>query len=547
MKLNKSLWEGWVQLNSGSDSLRVKSFKRHKEDEILLKISKNLLSKLSRINDLDEIFQILDKEELWHISLVYESSDVTVLKSDIIRSAPLFYSYSDEHLSVTDRLPFNSDYEIDQDSVFEMIDGNYVLGNRTVYMNIFGIEAAEIVIAKNGAVQSNRYFTYNVDQTPVIHDLSNLKENVNTLDSILLKIFKEAIESVPENGRIIVPLSGGHDSRIVVNYLYRLGYRNVICYTYGMPGNVESKFSKEVADALDYEWYFVEYTEKKWDELHQNGLFDKYIDFACNGISNPHLQDFLAVYELQKTGVLKPGDLFIPGHGLDMLTYNIDYSKYDGDVVENAIRRFNRRRKYKAEKKSVQYIGTLQIFEESGVPEEAFLDYLIWQERQAKFLINSFRGYEFFGYQARAVFWDSELVLFMLSVAKSLKLSREFMNRAESEKLLINKLKKIPYPKDRVVDSIKKKSRKKSRLPLFLRVLLLRLTGKKQFQDEGLNLIYNLKARSLKKLTGPFDLWPENAVNLIKKHFYRYPYQINHHYLTRMYTVKKIYEHKRDN
>jgi len=546
MTIDKNFSDNWLLVKNGESSLRLRSFKLSANDPELLILGENLLNDLINYKKEEEYVKALKREEIWHISLVYISTGTTVLKSDIVRSAPLFYSDVNDHLSVKDRLPFNDEYEIDQDSVFELVDGNYVLGNRTVYKNIFGIEAAEIIFFKDGEVRKNRYFTYDVDWPAEITDMSNLKEDAAVFDKILLKIFKEVIQSIPEIGRIIVPLSGGHDSRIVVNYLYKLGFRNVICYTYGMPGNVQSNVSKKVANALGYDWYFLEYTNEKWYELHKSGEFDRFIEYACNGVSNPHLQDFLAVSELKRKGILKSNDVFIPGHGLDMLTHNIDYSRYDGGLVENAIRRFNRRRRYKAEKETEQYKRTLQLFKESGVAEEAFLDYLLWHERQAKFTINSFRVYEFFGYEARAPFWDSELVLFLLTVTKQLKYHRDFMREAEIEKLLVNKLKTIPFSKERVINSKKKKKKKrnKSYLPLFLKIFLLKITGKKPYQDEGLNLIYTLKAGSVKKLIAPMDHWPEPAIRLIKKHFYRHPYQLNHHYLTRLYTVKKIYAYQ---
>jgi asparagine synthase (glutamine-hydrolysing) len=67
----------------------------------------------------------------------------------------------------------------------------------------------------------------------------------------------------------VVPLSGGLDSRIIVAMLKRLGVEDVICFTYGKKGNREAEISRQVAEALGYRWYFVEYTkEKLYDGYH---------------------------------------------------------------------------------------------------------------------------------------------------------------------------------------------------------------------------------------------------------------------------------------
>jgi len=414
------------------------------------------------------------------------------------------------------------------------------LGDRTVFQDVSGIQAAEIVIFKNGGIKKNRYFRYNIDKPVAIRDRSEVKENALVLDNILQKIFSEITESMAEGGRIIVPLSGGHDSRIIVNYFYKRNYKNVVCYTYGMPGNIQSTISEEVAKTAGYEWHFIEYNEEKWYELHDSGVFDSYIEYANNGISNPHLQDFLAVYELKKKNLLKPGDMFMPGHGLDMISNSLDYTLLSGSAAERALKKFSWSEDFPNKEPKALFSILNQIFEESGVSEKAFLDYLVWQERQAKFIFNSFRVYEFFGYEALSPFWDHRLVEFWLSVAPSLKFSRDFFKEMEREQLMEEKLKNIPYSDQRNLNVGEKSVKLKKLVPDFLKKPLLRLAKKKNSVNEGLHMTYNLKANSVRKLVGPIDNWPENVINIVKPHLYRYPYQINYGFLTSLYTVKRL-------
>ncbi len=52
-----------------------------------------------------------------------------------------------------------------------------------------------------------------------------------------------------------------------------------------------------------------------------------------------HLQDFLAVYELKNNRICKSNDVFIPGHGLDILCHVINTEAYDEEIVTSAVKR----------------------------------------------------------------------------------------------------------------------------------------------------------------------------------------------------------------
>ncbi len=537
----------WLLLKKDQSTLWIKSLKNSVKDPRLRQTGEGLLSEIIRLKKEEDVSELLKKKKFWHLSLVYRSPEYILLKSDIIRSAPLIYSLSDDRLWVADRIGFENGHNIDGNIIYEFTEMNNVLGDRTVFQDVSGIQAAEIVIFKNGGIKKNRYFRFNIDQPAAIRDRSDIKENAFKLDNILQKIFSEIIDSMVEGSRIFVPLSGGHDSRITVNYLYKLNYKNVVCYTYGMPGNIQSTISEEVAKTAGYEWHFIEYNEEKWYELHETGLFDSYIEFASNGISNPHLQDFLAVYELKKKNILKKDDMFMPGHGLDMLCNCLDYSLLNGSIAEKALKKYSWSEDFPKKKPKALFSILNQIFEESGVPEKAFLDYIVWQERQAKFIFNSLRVYEFFGYEALSPFWDHRLVVFWLSVEPSLKFSRDFFKEMESEQLMTDKLKSIPYSAERNLNPRQRKMNLKRLIPDFLKRPLLRLFKKNSAVNEGLHATYNLKANSVGELVGPIDNWPENVINIVKPHLYRYPYQINYGFLTRLYTLKRLLQKNNEN
>src|SRR5690606_32958713 len=117
------------------------------------------------------------------------------------------------------------------------------------------------------------------------------------------------------NGRqIVVPLSGGYDSRLIVSILKELGYSNVICFSYGIKGNLEAEYSKKIAESLGYKWIFVEYTDNKWKENWNTDLSKEYVEFASNKTSLPHVQDWIAVLELKANNLVNSNAIFVPGH-----------------------------------------------------------------------------------------------------------------------------------------------------------------------------------------------------------------------------------------
>src|SRR5699024_2051027 len=268
------------------------------------------------------------------------------------------------------------------------------------------------------------------------------------------------------------PLSGGHDSRIIVNSLKKAGIENVICYSYGTSNNLQSKISKQVAEGAGYPWHFVEYTEEKWGNLHKEGLIDEYIDYSFQGVSNPHLQDLLAVYELKQKGVIINKDIFIPGHsGITEIGFTNKTEQIRSE--EDAFNFILKRQDYS------NILRHKELLELVNTEPKNYYAYLNWQERQSKFIANSCRVYEFFGFDFRLPFWDREFVEFWLTIAPKDRLNRNLLLRCEREGVLTEELSYIPFDdeinnktKDKVFAQILKNV-----IPTPLKILLLRLSG----------------------------------------------------------------------
>lgn len=514
-----------------------------KDGELLSEGWLNLLADLLENASLSTDLVLLEKlsEICGLFSMVILKEGACYLAVDIIRSNPLFYGFNNNILFITNNLhefqKVNDHLPVSEETLEEFMLTGFVLGSHTVYRDVFALQAGEINIIKNNQVSSKRYFTYHPPESTIRHndDLMFTQE----LDRLLLSVFSRMIKQTPHINRWLVPLSGGHDSRIIVNSLYKLGIRNVVCYTYGTKGNEQSVLSKQVAEALGFEWHFVEYTEKKWDHLHREGVFDHYIQFAFNGVSTPHLQDILAVYELKHQGVIQHGDVFVPGHSLDLLAgcwlESVDFKCRD---KTEALQRTTQKWVGIKAPEFVPADAIEKIFNRADVAPQHFQEYFNWQEFRAKFVVNSIRGYEFFGFESRLPYWDKELVDFWLGIAPQDKAGRKMLFDAEKKGILINALTGIPFagktPQSSLVKTILRKW-----LPDKIKNSMLRMSGYKVRMNEGLNQTYAMKARTVKEMLEPLDDFPLHSRPYLEKFIERQPGQMNNNSLTAMYTVRK--------
>src|SRR5690554_2576555 len=258
-------------------------------------------------------------------SFIFVQENKISIIADRNRSYPVLYFIKDNEVIVTDHI---SKYSETTNTVFSPSDiladqyfaSTFIFDKYTLFQEVFSIQAGEIVCID----RETKDYTYHAyfQWLPNMNLSIEGRENTNDTkkqDKILQNVIKRMIKSCPNVNNWIIPLSGGYDSRVIVNYLYKLGVKNVICFSYGIKNNKQSEISQQVAEALGYEWHFIDYEE--WTgKLQKTTLIEKYIDYAFNGCSASHLQDFTAVYALKQLNILKENDVFIPGHTLDFIT-----------------------------------------------------------------------------------------------------------------------------------------------------------------------------------------------------------------------------------
>ncbi|MDD4255234.1 MAG: asparagine synthetase B family protein [Methanofollis sp.] len=367
-------------------------------------------------------------------AFVVETPDTLAAAVDRLRSIPLFSAGTGEGLTVADDphlLVERLSPPLSQESSAEFLAAGFVTGPLTLYRGIRQLQVGECLISprRSGAATTVSYAQFRHGDFFADGDLTG------SLDDVFLRVFRRLLASC-EGRRIVVPLSGGLDSRIIVAMLRRLGVEDVTCFSYGVKESREVRISREVARALGYDWHYVEYTKEKVRACYRGDALKEYLRYGGNLSSLPHTQDYLAVCEMREEGVVPPGAVFVPGHSGDMLA---------GSHIP---REYGRPQRYTLEKfladtlakhyslwawddPALLALYSERILMSAGCPDvhdagscADAIEYFDFKERQAKFIINAVRVYEYFGHGWRVPLWDRELMWFFQRVPLPLRLGQ---------------------------------------------------------------------------------------------------------------------------
>ena len=395
-------------------------------------------------------------------ALVYETDSVVLAAVDRLRSIPLFYAMENCKVFLSDDarevLKCLSKAEMDDICAAEFLVTGYVTGKDTLYKGLYQIQPGEILkigIPKDTSLQisTHRYYRF-IFGNYFEADEQELEEELSKLWHQIFSRYATALKGKTP----VIPLSGGLDSRLIVTMLKKCGVENVICFSYGRPGNDEAETSQTVAKALGYKWLFCPYDESSWYKWFREEQMCSYIDYASNYSSSVHLQDWPATRKILND--VSHNDLvFIPGHTFDLLAGGHipdelfkakENTMYDMLVPEAVLlHHYNLWQWYKAcphfkdlfVRRIREALPTFSDMDKS----EAIGAYETWdvENRQAKYIINSVRVYEFFDCNWMLPWWDYELMDFFLRVKVDLRHQKKLYRNTLIRKIFVGDLSKL--------------------------------------------------------------------------------------------------------
>ncbi|PQJ82584.1 asparagine synthetase B family protein [Polaribacter glomeratus] len=506
-----------------------KGFEWFKNDSFILKgyffIDDEFYERENALNYLIIIKNKSDfKEFLYKINgvftILFSDKKTVYIASDITRSFPVFYTFQDHKVFISDDIlylknTFNID-DFDALAEIELKASNHTHGKKTLLKDVFQVQASEYIIIKNDQlIESDFFYSYAIQKESSDAN-QTLKNNATTAFENAFKRFLKSLK----NRTVVVPLSGGFDSRLIAVLLKKFNYKNVLCYTYGRKDSFEIENSKKTAEQLNFKWIFIEYNTQLIDGYLETAEFKEYAHFAGKLSSMPNLQEYFAVNYLKEKSLIPEDAIFIPGYAGDLLggsqflkviPENLKHSQIADLIIEQKLSNYSlSTSKKKTLKHEIE--KRLQNFDQNyleKIPSSVFEDYDI-KEKIAKYIFNSANFYTYFGFEHRFPFWDKELLNFFKQLPVKQKLMKTFFND-----VLINEYFK-PYnihfeselqPSEKGIQTQKIKEKLKPFLPTFIKQKFLLKNdwvNYKPLTDEMIKLIKS-KGLTVSKLSKNYN------------------------------------------
>lgn len=339
-----------------------------------------------------------------HWALIDLRGDAPVLTVDRQRSRPLVAAHTGTEWLVSDdielfrgRFPFKKDRAAAK--LFKHF--GHTIGNRTLVRDVWDTPAASSMTLTT-VPSASPYLTYKADESPIT-DVDTYAQSFGAAMDIAFGRFLQQAAG----RQLVVPISAGFDSRLILTWLRKMGAENVVTYSYGVRNAPERATSEAVATALGYPFKYVELGPEKIRAAWTPGRAADYNRFAWGGTSLPHKQDWYAIRELVRKGDIQRDAIVLPGHTVPAAAARerVYTPGADFDLVAQELALANGGQQRQPEKVVKNKLFREVLAEnadhlEFGDSERDNLSLWQWtalRERQAKFISNSVRVYEFFG------------------------------------------------------------------------------------------------------------------------------------------------------
>jgi asparagine synthase (glutamine-hydrolysing) len=369
-----------------------------------------------------------------YVYVCHKNDDVEIcyINAGIIRPVQIFYKIEDGAAYVSDDIKYLfKNAELDASTLLEFLSFGFVLSDRTLIRNVHILQAGEILEYKNRTLMIQDKYLYDTIPTREEDD----KELMEKLWDVAKKVFKDVIKWT-KGKTIVVPLSGGLDSRFVVSILKLFGATNVVCVNYGIEGNYETPTSKRVAEKLGYEWHYIDYSLKSQLKMFNSDDFILYLKLTHGYHIAPNIQEFLSTSRFREICDRKDC-VFIPGHTGDFISgghISIDaLLSCNIDEIALAILKKHYLRCWPPPEniiiRIIRYLMNLSHEIGNSVGSYQLYEIFDWRERQSKFIVSAIRPYQFFGYQWLMPLWDKRFVDFWAQVPVRFKMFKSLYRK----------------------------------------------------------------------------------------------------------------------
>ncbi len=366
-----------------------------------------------------------------HFALVAAVGGMVLAAVDRVGSVPLFYGRDDNGWAMdsqarrlASRLGLE---EADPQAALELAMGGQTIGARTLLRGLEVLTAGETALFESAHSEPKRARSYVYLPRPVVSALDDgtWREESRRLADVTMGLFEKMAAGL--DGRpVLVPLSAGLDSRLVVCALKELGYGEVKCFSYGRRDNHEAMAARKIADRLGLPWTFVENTPRQQRATFASAECRAFEAATDSLMAVPFHQDFHALWTLKKNGYAPGNAVIVNGQSGDFIAGNhippvlfeaasgADETTRWTRIADALIaKHFDLWQCLKTPDNLTRLRAALRADMEDmgavlGDPENDFAPYEMWEchNRQSKYVMNGQRTYEWFDYEWRLPLWD---------------------------------------------------------------------------------------------------------------------------------------------
>jgi len=335
----------------------------------------------------------------------------------------------------------------DEQAAEVFLHAGFTPGTRTLAHEVYATPAGSVVeLRSDGTWSSRSWETYRYDADPITSPEEFAGVFRTALDTAVERVLQET-----DGRQLLVPLSGGLDSRLLAVWLKRHGARDVVTFTYGVPGSTEVAISRGVAEALEMDWFTVDLDPT---EMARTWAGPDGVDFQKRtwGLTSlPHVQDWYALLQMRRNALIDTDAVFLPGHTIVGNMHDehlLEGGPSRNDVLTTVARHHSllqgdrsawrhlpllRRAVVQGAQEVSFPIGRGEDLAGSGRSIQELVERVNLQERQAKYINESFKAYEAFGYGWALPMLDTEVWHTWLRGSEDLTATRDWYAQFTAE------------------------------------------------------------------------------------------------------------------
>lgn len=397
LKLTYQLVNKWYHKNN----IYVIGYAFHQNILLIEKTLANYFSTIKNEIDFKEKLTSLSG----HFAVVIENNNNYLIAVDMVRTFPLFIFYKENKIILSDEITNNNcSWNQQQSEYFKHF--YCTLENETLLNEWQQLQASEYAVVNKHDLSFSikTYFQHSKNEIkkPIAYYINKIRQ----LEHNLI----QNIQKITANKTILIPLSGGYDSRYLLAILKKNNFKHIECFTYGKKESYEVKTAQNVCEKLKVKWHFVEYTDALLNTFFTDD-WNNYSNLNHHYSSLPHEQDFFALYYLKQQNLLPENAIILNGFCQDLHAGSIFESQKAKDIksfIEN---------KNEIKIKDINYENSWNGYQEWFV-----------KNRVSKFIINSVRVYEYFGLDFYLPFWHTDWINFWYEMPFDLRLNQQFYN-----------------------------------------------------------------------------------------------------------------------